>query len=358
MKKGIDVSKYQGAVDWKKVRAAGISFAILRAGYGRLISQKDPFFDTNAAGAAAAGIAIGAYWYSYALSSAEARTEADVFLQAVKGVRSDYPLALDLEDPAQEKLSRSALTDIASAFLEKIREAGFRVMLYTNPNWQKNHLDMEKLGGYDIWLARYSSATPENTDRSDVCAIWQYASDGTVEGIEGRVSLDVSYRDYALPADVAVDTPKTLGLPRGATYQFRLTSEKAPVFQSGNPAALAAEFAGQQGYDYFYKVTAAGKAGEGVGVYVNGKRRCVVTILPAWSDTTGHFTVPKGKTYQFKVSTDRLVCGSSSVFHAESKFRSGGYSFLKFRAVGSAGDEAGFYLDGAPEPVAVGEIVP
>ena len=99
--KGIDVSVHNGKIDWQKVRAAGIDFAILRAGYGRLASQRDNRFKENYAGAKAAGIPVGAYWYSYAMSEDEARLEADVFLSVIKGKQFEFPVYYDVEEKKQ-----------------------------------------------------------------------------------------------------------------------------------------------------------------------------------------------------------------------------------------------------------------
>ena len=93
--KGIDVSRYQGKIDWKQVAADGVTFAILQAGYGREISQKDPTFETNYAGAKAAGIKVGAYWYSYADTVSRAKQEAAAFLKAIEGKEFDLPLFFD-----------------------------------------------------------------------------------------------------------------------------------------------------------------------------------------------------------------------------------------------------------------------
>ncbi|HOC34819.1 MAG TPA: GH25 family lysozyme, partial [Ruminococcus flavefaciens] len=108
--KGIDVSVHNGNIDWGKVKADGIDFAILRAGYGRLVSQKDERFEQNYAGAKAVGLPIGAYWYSYAMTPEEAELEADVFLSVIKGKRFEMPVYFDLEEKKQFDLGKEQVS--------------------------------------------------------------------------------------------------------------------------------------------------------------------------------------------------------------------------------------------------------
>jgi lysozyme len=191
--KGIDVSHYQGDVDFTKVKASGICFAMLRAGYGweNLGVQTDRKFIQNYRNAVKAGLPCGAYHYSYAKNTAEAKLEADFFLNIVKGCQLGYPVAFDLEDSSQMNLSRETLTDIVIAFCDKVEKAGYYVCLYSNPDWIKNRLDMERLKRFDLWFARYS-----DTPGRDGIGMWQYSSSGKVNGISTAVDLDYAYRDY------------------------------------------------------------------------------------------------------------------------------------------------------------------
>jgi GH25 family lysozyme M1 (1,4-beta-N-acetylmuramidase) len=191
--KGIDVSHHQGDVDFGKVKAAGIGFAMLRAGYGweSPSVQTDRKFYQNYRNAQKAGVPCGAYHYSYAKTPAQARLEADFFLKIIKGGRFAYPVAFDLEDSSQANLSREMLTDIVIAFCDKVEKAGYYVCLYSNPDWVKNRLDMERLKRFDLWLAHY--ADKPGRDR---IGIWQCSNCGKVNGICGNVDLDVAYRDY------------------------------------------------------------------------------------------------------------------------------------------------------------------
>lgn len=187
--KGIDVSKWQKAIDWKKVKADGIEFAIIRASLGK--NDKDETFEDNYSEAKKTGIKVGAYHYCYASSVAEAKTEAENFLKAVKGKNFEYPLTVDMEDKSIQGLSKATLTDIANAFLNTVRDGGFNTMVYASKSWFDDKLDASKLGNHRIWIARYND-TLGYQGRYD---LWQYSSEGKVDGISGNVDLDYCYTD-------------------------------------------------------------------------------------------------------------------------------------------------------------------
>lgn len=195
--KGIDVSKWQGEIDWKKVKAAGIKFAMIRLGYGSADGSAcglDGWFERNVAGTLKAGIDIGCYFYSYATSVAAAKKEATFVIQTLqkyKGVFT-YPVAFDLEDKTQQNLGKTVLTDMVIAFGDAIEKAGFYCSLYSNPNWLTNYLDDTKLKRFDHWLAQWASA-PTYTG---AFGMWQNSSKGSVNGINGNVDTDIAYKDY------------------------------------------------------------------------------------------------------------------------------------------------------------------
>lgn len=190
--KGIDVSKHQGKIDWTKVKAAGVQFAMLRAGYGRYDNQKDEQFEANYKGATAAGIPVGAYHYSYATTAEQAKQEAEVFLGWIKGKNLTYPVAFDIEDKKQANLGVSVISDIIRAFCEMVEAAGYYVVVYANKDWLTNRIDADCKSRYDIWLAQWTSE-PTYTGSY---GMWQYTSDGTVDGIAGRVDMNIAYKDY------------------------------------------------------------------------------------------------------------------------------------------------------------------
>ena len=193
MEKGIDVSRWQGKIDWAKVKQSGVAFAMLRAGYGMYQSQEDPYFKTNVSGTKMAGIPIGAYWYSYAVNESEAQREADTFLSVIRNVSFTYPLFFDQEyEPSILALTNKQRTDICIAFIRRVTAAGYRCGIYGSKDWLENKIDVSALGDVPVWVAQYSS-TLTYQGRYD---IWQYGQ-GSVLGISGAVDLDYGYFDEA-----------------------------------------------------------------------------------------------------------------------------------------------------------------
>ena len=190
--KGIDVSVHNGNIDWQKVKNAGIDFAILRAGYGRLASQKDEKFEQNYSGAKAAGIPIGAYWYSYAMSEDEARLEADVFLSVIKGKQFEFPVYYDVEEKKQFALGKEKVSAIMRAFLERVEAAGYFVGLYGSASSLTTHTADDIKRRYTIWLAHWCN----QTSYGGAYGIWQHSEKGKVAGINGNVDLDICYKDF------------------------------------------------------------------------------------------------------------------------------------------------------------------
>ena len=190
--KGIDVSVHNGKIDWQKAKADGIEFAILRAGYGRLASQKDKRFEQNYSGAKAAGIPVGAYWYSYAMSPEEAELEADVFLSVIKGKQFEMPVYFDLEEKKQFDLGKEKVSAIMRAFLERVESAGYFTGLYGSASPLFTHTADDIKSHYTIWLAHWV----DRTNYSGAYAVWQYSEKGKVDGISGNVDLDICYKDF------------------------------------------------------------------------------------------------------------------------------------------------------------------
>lgn len=190
--KGIDVSKYQGQIDWPAVRAGGVEFAMVRAGYGMYAHQKDPYFDQNVQGAQAAGVHVGAYHYSYAQSVEDARREAELFLSWIAPYSLDYPVAFDIEDGSQEGLSSETLTQIVETFCGIVEAAGYYTMVYANKYWLQHKLIYDRIKRWDIWLAHYAAVTDYDREHG----IWQCSSREQIAGISGNCDLDWSYRDY------------------------------------------------------------------------------------------------------------------------------------------------------------------
>lgn len=193
MLKGIDVSKHDGTIDWAKVKASGkVDFVVLRAGYGKLASQKDVQFERNYSECKKYGIPVGAYWYSYAHSVSEMETEAKVFLSVIKGKQFEYPVYLDFEEKSQFNMGKSACIAMAKAFLKVLENNGYYAGMYCSSFYLKNYFDSSIRDKYTIWVAHYGVSKPSYPDPYD---IWQYSSDGTVSGINHRCDMNYCYKE-------------------------------------------------------------------------------------------------------------------------------------------------------------------
>ena len=185
--KGIDVSKHNGTIDWAKVKNAGIEFAILRIGYGMYENQKDAQFEANYKGATNNGIPVGVYLYSYAKNVAEAEKEADVCLKWLANRKLQLPVYFDIEDNSQVKLGKTTLDNMCRAFCNKIEKGGYWAGIYANKYWSTSIISGKELGNrYTYWVAQYASTCTYSGNY----AIWQYTSDGNVNGINGRVDMN------------------------------------------------------------------------------------------------------------------------------------------------------------------------
>lgn len=196
--KGIDVSQWQGYIDWQAVKNDGIQFAFVRAGHGG--HTLDTCFQQNMTNAAAAGIPTGVYFYSTAQNEAQAVQDAQFVIRSMKGYLVSYPVVIDLEDSSQAHLNKQQIGKIAKAFCDEIRAAGYTPMVYCNENWYRNMIDVSMLSDVEMWVARWG-----NTYSSDIPRdVWQSCSTGRVSGISGNVDIDFGYSDYT-----QIITPRT-----------------------------------------------------------------------------------------------------------------------------------------------------
>ena len=219
--KGIDVSVHNGDIDWGKVKTDGIDFAILRAGYGKLASQKDQKFEQNYKNAKTVNLPVGAYWYSYAMNENEARQEADVFLSVIKGKQFEMPVYFDLEEKKQFDLGKEKVSAIMRAFLEKVESAGYFTGLYGSASSLTTHTADDIKSRYTIWLAHWV----DETNYSGAYGVWQHSEKGKVAGINGNVDLDICYKDFP-----TIIKGKELN---GYGKEKALTNPPAPVSDDG-----------------------------------------------------------------------------------------------------------------------------
>ena len=202
---GIDVSSYQGQIDWKLVAASGVEFVFVRLGYRGYESgtlHEDAYARVNLAAARIAGLRVGAYFFSQAVSVEEAREEAAYALEILDGFRLDLPLGFDWEyvseDARTGDVDPRVLTDATIAFCEKVKAAGYGAMVYFNTSQAQLRLELEELGAYPWWLAKYNMAS------EFICQVdlWQYTDQGSVPGIQGNVDIDLMFTDYGLGKEV------------------------------------------------------------------------------------------------------------------------------------------------------------
>ena len=195
---GIDVSKWNGTIDWTAVKNSGVNYVIIRCGYrgsstGALI--QDPKFKANIQGASAAGIKVGVYFFTQAVNEVEAVEEASMVLNLVKGHKLSYPIFIDVESSGgrADGLDRNTRTAVVNAFCRTIQNGGYAAGIYANKTWFESKMNTSALSGYKIWLAQYAAAPTYKATRYDM---WQYTSKGKVSGIKGDVDLNLSYLAY------------------------------------------------------------------------------------------------------------------------------------------------------------------
>lgn len=195
-KAGIDVSKWQKEIDWEKVKHAGVDFAIIRAGYrgsktGALV--EDPYFKDNLKGAKAAGVEVGIYFFTQAISEVEAVEEASMVIALCKDWEIDFPVFIDTEGAGgngrADGLDVDTRTLVCDAFCRTVKNAGFEAGVYASRNWYDHCLDTKQLEDYFIWLAEYRDV-PIYKGKYQM---WQYSSKGKVDGIAGNVDLNIRY---------------------------------------------------------------------------------------------------------------------------------------------------------------------
>lgn len=355
--RGIDVSRWQGNIDWNAVKSSGIDFALIKATEG--VDYVDPNFNTYANGAIAAGLPIGVYHFLRAGSAAD---QAQDCLAAIKPYHISWPVAVDVENPANSTelsdLGRDKITDMVITFCEAVRAAGYHPIIYTNLNWLRNYLDMTRLSTYDLWYARYTS-----TPGQDGVGIWQYSSTQSVPGISGNVDADYSYRNYPAMKPLKSDTETPVTFGTNTTYIYKITTNltTAPKAVSSNPAAVSVAFYQKVSGGYLYKITNvnAGNAlitttasdGSSSSFLATGIAKGVIC------DTTAPFTMKKGATYQFKLTLiggatgiPTIATGNSSVLKVTSTTHSGNSYYIKVTA-GSDGTTSVYTTLPGQQPV-------
>ncbi|MCI1966550.1 MAG: Ig-like domain-containing protein [Oscillospiraceae bacterium] len=272
--KGIDVSKYQGAIDWSAVKNSGVDFAMIRTGFGseNWSSQTDPYFETNYNEAKANGIKVGVYHYSYATSVAMAEAEAEFCLHILNGRQLDYPVAYDLEDKSQWGLSDDLFGQIVQTFCSKLEAAGYKTMVYSYYSFYNAHLTSPLVTQYDTWIAHIITMT----DFSPY-TIWQYGQ-RSIPGVSGSCDVDYSFYDYSNSGSgshsddsevvtpvvpqpsgqvFTCDTTSTYTFGTNQTYCYKITTNDTftPSVSSSNPDAVSVSYYKRMSDGYLFRLT-------------------------------------------------------------------------------------------------------
>lgn len=198
---GTDISKYQDYVDFVKLKKAGIDFVMLRVGargYGSGQIVMDEYFTDNIKRATDAGLDVGVYFFSQAITAEEAVEEANIVLESVKDYKIAYPVAFDMEhienDTARiDNLTKADKTTITKTFLDTIKNAGYKTVIYGKKEWLIKEIDMSKLTAYDVWLAQEEDIP----DYPYQFTMWQYSTNASIDGIAGYADLNISFIDYS-----------------------------------------------------------------------------------------------------------------------------------------------------------------
>lgn len=228
---GVDISRYQGNINWDEFKDSGMSFAILRAGttkYG--IDSK---FEEYYQGTRDAGVKAGAYLFISAMTLEEFKDAAEQFVKYLDGKNWEMPVYVDLEENDQTTLGRQTLTTYALACMNIIRNAGYTTGLYSNLNWYTNFYDRPQIdkAGYEIWHAQYLKNAEEHLDydKSDICDIWQYSCHGNIQGIPADVDMNIAYTIYNAERDVS-----RFGQPWLLPYLSRRSMKAGPGREYGD----------------------------------------------------------------------------------------------------------------------------
>lgn len=212
---GIDVSEFNGTLDYSKLKSAGVKFVIIRAGYGQLESQKDSEFTHNITGAINSGMQIGIYWMSYAWDVSTAIQEANLCAKFCNQYKANIglPVFFDWEPASYDycvkyknvKPNKKLVTDMTLAFINRIEELGYSGGYYTNESFYASFIDPERVKGKNLWIAFYVDRKPEKYD----CMIQQYTDHGKLKGVSGQFDLDYKYSDVTeKPAPKPVEKPQ------------------------------------------------------------------------------------------------------------------------------------------------------
>ena len=275
VKKGIDVSQYQGTIDWERVKASGIDFAIIRCGYGmNQTDQDDNQWLRNVSECERLGIPYGVYLYSYANTVEKARSEADHVIRLIEDRKLSYPVYYDLEEDSLSKLSNSKLAQITETFTGRLKASGYsNVGIYANKSWFEKKLTDKIFQKYPRWIAQYNSLCTY----SGSYVMWQCTNKGTVNGINGNV--DINFLISSIPAKSIKLSKKSLSLKKGSScilksYIEPENSYPAVKWSSSSSSVASVSSSGKVTVKRVGTAVISGRTGNGK------KASCKITVIP------------------------------------------------------------------------------
>ncbi len=379
--RGIDVSKYQGNINWTDVKNSGVQFAMIRDGFGGdpgcWDDQTDSCFVQNYRGAVNSGIKVGVYHFSYATNTTMASQEADECLHILNGRHLDYPVAYDIEDTDgyyPSTLSSETLGEIVDTFCTKIENAGYKVMVYANKDFFQNHLTSPLVYKHNWWVAQYINASAPDFNNY---SMWQYASDGSVPGITGYCDMDYSYVDFSAGGeDTQPMDPMTFNCDTSSysfgdriSYIYKITTPDIdpPAASSSNPSAVTVSGPRPTRGGYLFTITNVGKGDATITTTASDGRSVAFTTIGtgaayALKCDTPSYNFGSHSTYYYKVTTENPTTPSamssnpSAVSVSFYKKVSDGYMYCiknmgtgtaTITTTGSDGSEASFVATGA-----------
>lgn len=259
--RGIDVSEWQGTINWTKVKNSGVDFAFIRVAYGT--GYLDKQYAANMKNAAAAGIPAGVYIYSTATTTSGALKEAQLVIEKMKGYKVSYPVVFDLEYSRMGELSKTQVSKLALTFCNEIKKAGYYPMVYCNTYWYDDKIDWSLLNGIDVWIARYGDRIQAPSGSAYKYTIWQSTdgdgggilnpTKGLIDGIPTVNNVDVNfgYVDYA-----KIITPRTQPLAsytNSSTTTATATPTPEPTPKPTTAPAVKNGWKTESGKTYYYK---------------------------------------------------------------------------------------------------------
>lgn len=292
MVKGIDISSHNGNIDFDKVKKAGISFAMIRSSWGWF--NEDTMFRANVNGCEAVGMPYGLYHYSYARNLNEAKMEADGLINLAKSCNPNYPICIDMEDAdgykAKNNINNETCIQICEYICRRLEEAGYYAVIYANLNWLNNKINDTRLDKFDKWVAQWSNACTYNKEYG----IWQYTSDGKVDGINGRVDMNYAYKDYlALIKGIKTADPQSAPTQQSTgIYLIKSGDTLSGIAQKYNTnVSYLAQINGIANPNIIY-------AGQTIKVPTNSNKNNSITYTVKKGDTLSGIASKYNTTYQ------------------------------------------------------------